>query len=246
MVKKGNRMKTKHAGDVVATGESTTEAPEAPAPDPFRDPQGLYAALEVGPDATPAEIRAAYQRMSKTHHPDKGGATGRFQKIAHAWAVLRDENARRRYDDHGTYEGPPGAVASAAKEALVMAMEQFLADSFVDVDRTDMVADMRRRLTAALRETRKAISNAAEQRKRILGVARRLRAPPGSPMTFHLAQKVAALGQAMQGVEVRASAISAAILLLAGIKYEIDQGAPAGDDAFIQRLFTHSVGSTTT
>ena len=55
--------------------------PAASSPPPVRKPDGMSAAdarsmLGVGPDASVAEIRAAYTRLMQRAHPDKGGSAG--------------------------------------------------------------------------------------------------------------------------------------------------------------------------
>jgi hypothetical protein len=50
-----------------------------PAPAPGREPMSLEEArsiLGVGPEATDAEIQAAYTRLMRMAHPDKGGTSG--------------------------------------------------------------------------------------------------------------------------------------------------------------------------
>jgi len=66
-----------------------------------------YAALGVDIEAGMAEIRAAYLRLARIHHPDRGGADqgganrGRFfaRHISPAYAVLSRPEARREYDE---------------------------------------------------------------------------------------------------------------------------------------------------
>ncbi len=77
-----------------------------------------YEVLGVPMGADPAEIRRAYVRLARRHHPDRRSAEGaeavaaaqrRMQDINAAWEVLGDPGSRRRYDDAvraGTAEGP--------------------------------------------------------------------------------------------------------------------------------------------
>lgn len=52
-------------------------APAKPTPPPSRmSLEDARAILGVGPDATPAQIRAAHRRLIRMAHPDKGGTTG--------------------------------------------------------------------------------------------------------------------------------------------------------------------------
>jgi len=61
----------------------------------------LYAVLGVGPDATPEEVKRAYRRLAREHHPDAGGDEERFKEVARAYDVLGDPERRARYDRFG-------------------------------------------------------------------------------------------------------------------------------------------------
>src|SRR2546421_6468966 len=59
-----------------------------------------YKALGVSPSATEREIKAAYRKLSKQHHPDANkGSEERFKDISAAYDVLGDPAKRKEYDD---------------------------------------------------------------------------------------------------------------------------------------------------
>lgn len=75
----------------------------------MRDP---YETLGVNRTATDAEIKKAYRRLARKHHPDvnpgDASAASRFQEIAAAYEVLRDPTRRQRYDRTGELgDAPP-------------------------------------------------------------------------------------------------------------------------------------------
>jgi putative DNA primase/helicase len=61
-----------------------------------------YAALGVRPDASAAQIKAAYRKLSRRLHPDANGGDPRaeelFKVVTEAYDVLGDEAKRRIYD----------------------------------------------------------------------------------------------------------------------------------------------------
>jgi hypothetical protein len=61
----------------------------------------FYAALAIAPDATDADIAAAYRALAKQLHPDTNPdatAAARFHDVADAYRVLSDPRRRRDYD----------------------------------------------------------------------------------------------------------------------------------------------------
>ena len=65
----------------------------------------FYETLGVPRGASAKEIRAAYRRLARKHHPDvnpdDAGAEARFKEVQAAYDVLGDEETRKRYDRYG-------------------------------------------------------------------------------------------------------------------------------------------------
>ena len=59
----------------------------------------LYSVLGVKQNSTQRDIKKAYRALAKTTHPDvTKGDPEEFKRVAKAYAVLSDENARAEYD----------------------------------------------------------------------------------------------------------------------------------------------------
>src|SRR3954470_158990 len=89
----------------------------------YRD---YYATLGVPRTATQAEIKKAFRKLARKHHPDvnasdRGGAEARFKEVNEAYDVLGDPEKRKLYDQLGAnweaYQragsGPQGAPGGA-------------------------------------------------------------------------------------------------------------------------------------
>lgn len=61
----------------------------------------LYETLEISRDADPKEIKKAYKRLSRVHHPDRGGDAEKFKEINEANEILSDPAKRKIYDKCG-------------------------------------------------------------------------------------------------------------------------------------------------
>lgn len=67
-----------------------------------------YEILGVGRDATTDEIKKAYRKLARKHHPDAGGDEETFKKINEAYEVLSDKEKREQYDAFGQYSSAAG------------------------------------------------------------------------------------------------------------------------------------------
>lgn len=61
-----------------------------------------YKTLGVSRDASADEIKKAFRKLARTHHPDAGGDEAKFKEINEAYEVLSDQKKRDLYDQYGT------------------------------------------------------------------------------------------------------------------------------------------------
>jgi len=73
----------------------------------------LYDTLGVSKSASADEIKKAYRKLARQHHPDANpgdaSAEERFKEVQQAYDVLSDPEKRKQYDRFGTQNGRPGA-----------------------------------------------------------------------------------------------------------------------------------------
>ena len=102
-----------------------------------------YAALGVARDADADEIKKAYRKLARQHHPDMSkaaNAEARFKEVAEAYATLKDSEKRAAYDELGRRPvgeefAPPPQWRQAHTSADPM---------FDDMDLADLLAAMGR------------------------------------------------------------------------------------------------------
>ncbi len=75
----------------------------------------FYAALGVAKDASAADIKKAYRKLARTHHPDANAegpgrvaAETKFKEISEAYDVLSDAKRRKEYDEARSLFGAGG------------------------------------------------------------------------------------------------------------------------------------------
>ena len=64
----------------------------------------LYEILGVSKSATDADIKSAYRKLARKHHPDidkSAGAAEKFKELSEAYQILSDPNKRKSYDQFG-------------------------------------------------------------------------------------------------------------------------------------------------
>lgn len=77
-----------------------------------------YEVLGIKKDASADEVKKAFRRLARKHHPDAGGDEERFKEINEAYEVLSNDEKRVQYDQYGQYFSggmPPGAGGSGGQ-----------------------------------------------------------------------------------------------------------------------------------
>lgn len=82
--------------------------------------ESLYETLGVAKTASAEEIRKAYRKLARQHHPDinpgDSSAEASFKKTAAAYEVLSDEAKRKAYDEFGDASLQSGFDPDKARE----------------------------------------------------------------------------------------------------------------------------------
>jgi DnaJ-class molecular chaperone len=76
-------------------------------------PRDYYEVLGVPRSASEADIKKAYRKLARQHHPDRNPgdkqAEARFKEVQEAYDVLGDKTKREQYDRFG-FAGPQGGM----------------------------------------------------------------------------------------------------------------------------------------
>ena len=107
------------AGDSAEASAPPTSGADAPASESASEPasggsqrtlqdvqdtEDLYQTLGLERGASVSEVRRQYKKLAMQYHPDKNPgaeAQARFQNIVRAHDILKDEEAKERYDTYG-------------------------------------------------------------------------------------------------------------------------------------------------
>ena len=79
----------------------------------------LYDLLQVRPDATTQDVRSAYRRLARRHHPDRSDSTDSemMSELNSAYETLSDPDSRAHYDRNLFSSGRPRRRVRTLREA---------------------------------------------------------------------------------------------------------------------------------
>jgi len=176
--------------------------------------KSLYEILGTSPNASMAEIRAAYRAKVKGVHPDTGGSSEAFNEVVLAYEILSDDHRRKQYDETGTLDDPGKAISSGAimiVEGLISALIQR-----EDAKYSDAVNLMCADISSALR-SKTANIEVLERRKHILGDLKdRFRTKSLEENVLHgiLDRKIEAVGNALSAERLAIAQLNEASSIL--------------------------------
>jgi len=183
----------------------------------------LYDTLDVGQDATPADIRAAYRRKAKAAHPDAGGTAEEFQAVALAHQVLSDSERRQRYDETGQVDDKPDNDEADAMAIIAAMVEHALNKE--DLKHFDLVRDIRDQIKSeigtaqdSLMEAQKFIDRAHDARKR----AKVKKAGKRNLLAGMIDHRVGQAQQAMATLDRQIKLRERALVLLEDSEFEVE------------------------
>jgi len=76
--------------------------------------KNYYDVLGVKEEASTDEIKKAFKKLARKHHPDAGGDETKFKDISEAYEVLSDKEKRAEYDNYLKYGGFGGAAGQGS------------------------------------------------------------------------------------------------------------------------------------
>lgn len=131
------------------------------------DDENLYDVLGVDKDANNEEIRDAYHKKAKEHHPDKGGDAMIFASVSFAYKVLSDPASRKEYDEFGS-TSEASEKEKAALEHVKQIVQQLIS-AVINMNgygsrETALATATKKVLKEQIRDTKKMI----EEAKRVI------------------------------------------------------------------------------
>ena len=67
----------------------------------------MYDVLGLDKSASQSDIKKAYYKLAREHHPDKGGDPEKFKKVQEAYEILSDQEKRANFDQFGRLTTTP-------------------------------------------------------------------------------------------------------------------------------------------
>lgn len=182
-----------------------------------------YEVLGVDPKAGKEEIKKAYRRKAKKHHPDRGGEQKDMSILLLCYDMLLDDSKRQRFDDMGEMDdvnAPPkdnkayNYLAKKAGELVATMMEQK-----VSLLTTDMVRLFSTAIQADIQLVPSKIMKLERGRKELETCKKKFKQKPGSSEDDFL---IVWLTREVQNFDKSINDLKATILIMQQAKAVVD------------------------
>lgn len=191
-----------------------------------------YEVLDVPRTASPAEIKRAYRKKAKQSHPDAGGTSEEFTRLAHSQLILLDPARRERFDRSGTIDPtePDNALSRAVSITvgfLASVVQQHVMSGGPDPTQVDLIAEASRAFKQNLESFAKERKKIERHADKLAAVEKRLRTRKKTPGSDFLRQalvmQLATVRQPLHEIEKNAQGFRDALLLLDDFSFEVDK-----------------------
>lgn len=191
----------------------------------------LYDDLDLLPDATDAQIKAAHRKAAKRHHPDAGGNREDFERVQRAALILRDPTMRERYDRDGTVDDE-AMVDHELLGAVNLMNEVFqaaLANSH-SLERTDIIGGARAMLAESIRHVEQQQEGERKAKAKFEKAAKRLRHNGKGPNMLGqiIAEQISARQGQIERLALNLAAHERAMVLLDEYDWTVDAAQERG------------------
>lgn len=131
--------------------------------------KNLYKILGISSVANIDQIKVAYRKLSKKHHPDTGGERAEFDQVKKAYDTLSNIESRAIYDEFGI---DPDLISAATYTAQVIFTEALKNDP------ADISTEMRKVYNNMQLELLNQVSNIQVHKLKALEIQRRINKTP--------------------------------------------------------------------
>lgn len=178
----------------------------------------LYSTLNLSPDASEDDVKKAYRRLSKRHHPDVGGDAEVFREVQEAYDVLSDPARRRRYDETGSAEDNSAKVLSLLRNLVVQCAEEF------EPGETDVVKVMRDIIESQLETCRSKMVLCKKGAEKLRKAAQKIKVADGKPNVLRdaITAKAQIVWDSVKAGKLEESIMVEALRVLADYSCDVD------------------------
>jgi curved DNA-binding protein CbpA len=183
------------------------------------DQMDLYGTLGVAKDATLADVRRAYRKLVKKHHPDTGGDPEAFRRLQLAHDVLSDPQRRERYNETGDCADVIDNTDAQAIGVIDKLLNRIIQDE--SASSRDIIAWMRSRIEDDVAEANRYIIDMSGHEKRLTALAKRIVKRPKNDIVGRVLRgKIDTLANAVKGAQRNIAALNRAGEMLADYSFD--------------------------